>query len=515
MRPLLAPCGLCWLAAVAFGQTASAPGGLPAGALLQVPPAPQQAAARSMVHRLFEKEFAKTAPADRRVLAKTLLAQGRDTTDDAAARYVSLTDSADLASGAGDAATALAAIDEITRHFSVNALDLRRTALLRAGASATTPAEHESVMHLALDTAGQAAVADAFDTVTQLVNLAEGAANKLRQVKIVASIQVRLADLRSLIAEYDQVKTAQSRLERDPADSEAHLTIGRFYALHKGQWTQGLTHLAQGHDPELAGLARRELAEPDDGLRQAALGDNWWDYAEKSTGLTRTVVRAHATEWYRKARTTIQGITLTRIQSRIEQGTAKPPSTSTFTAPAGAVDLLALIDPSKDAAQGQWTRGQAGVSCASSPYACLQIPYTPPEEYDFAVSFTRTADDGSVALLLAAQKRSFEFVLDIKGQARFERVGGKVAQDNPTVIPVALSNGRPCTLTVEVRKTRVCAILDGKPLVEYKTDLKDLTRYSVWKLGDATLCGIGANGAQVTFHAVQITEVTGKGKTTR
>ena len=512
VRRLIVTGALCWLAAGTWAQTI--PPASTAAMPAEVPPAPQQTSARAMIRQLFAKEFAKNAPADRLALAKTLLAQGRDTTDDAAACFVALTESADLAAGAGDAPAAFAAIDEIARRFRVDALDLRRAALLRAGAAATTPADCQTVMRLALETADQAAAADAFDAVTQLVNLAEGSANKTKQVKVVASIQVRLADLRGLIAEYAQVKTALARLERDPADGDAHLTIGRFYALHKGQWARGLSHLAQSSDAELAELARHELARPEDGLLQTTVGDGWWDYADKSAGLTQTIVRAHATEWYKKAQETIKGITLARIQSRIDAGTPRP--APAIGAPAaGTVELLNLIDSAKDAAQGQWTRDPEGVSCANTAYACLQIPYTPPDEYDLTVNFTRTEDNGSIALLLAAQKRSFEFVLDIKGEARFERVNGKIAQDNPTVVPVAISNGRAYTLTVEVRKTQVRAILDGKTLVEWKTDLKDLTRYSVWKLGDTALCGLGANGAKVTFHAVQMTEVTGKGKPTR
>ncbi len=482
--------------------------------MLAVPDVALQGKAQEMIHQVFAKEFAKTAPADRQVLAKLLLAQARDTKDDVVARYVALLDSVDLAAGAGDAATAVAAIDEMVRQYRVDALDLRRAALTRAGTAATAEAECQAVMRLALDTADLAAAADTFDAVLHLANLAESAANKTRQLKVVASIQTRVADLRGLAAEYTQVKAARAQLERFPADAPAHLTIGRFYALHKGQWALGLSHLAQGSDPELAALAARELAQPADGLQQILVGDGWWDYAEKSTGLTRAMAGAHATEWYKTAQQTITGITLARIQSRIDQGTARQ-TAGAATAAANTVELLTLIDPAKDAAQGQWTRGADGVSCTNSPYACLHVPYTPPEEYDLTASFTRTEDTGSIALLLAAQKRAFEFVLDVKAEARFELVGGNVAKDNPTVVPVAVSNGRRYTLTVEVRRDHVRALLDGKALCEYKTDLKDLTRYSVWKLGDTTLCGIGANGAKVTFHTLEMVEVTGKGKPTR
>ena len=513
LRRVILICGVCCLAAATWGQAATAPAlGVASAGTLRVPDPVLQNKSQALIHQVFAKEFARTAPADRQALARQLLAQARDTKDDVTARYVALADSADLAAGAGDAATALAALDDMVRQFSVDGLDLRRAALVRAGAAATAPADCETAMRLALETADQAAAVDAFDVVQQLATLAESAANKTRQLKVVASIQVRLADLRGLVAEFAQVKGALAQLEREPGDAAAHLTVGRFYALHKGQWALGLAHLAAGSDAELAELAQRELALPTDGFLQTAVGDGWWDYAEKSSGLTRAAVSAHAAEWYKRAQATITGITLARIQARIEQGTA---ADAPKTVAAAAVELLPLIDSAKDGAQGLWVRGAEGVTCASSAYACLHLPYVPAEEYDLTASFTRVEDDGSIALLLAAQKRSFEFVLDVKGEARFEQVGGKIAKDNPTVVPVAVSNGRRYTLTVEVRRDHVRAILDGKTLSEWKTDMKDLTRYSVWKLGDTTLCGIGANGAKVTFHAVEMVEVTGKGKGTR
>jgi hypothetical protein len=70
-------------------------------------------------------------------------------------------------------------------------------------------------------------------------------------------------------------------------------------------------------------------------------------------------------------------------------------------------------------------------------------------------------------------------------------------------------------LTVQVRKDRVRALLDDKLLCEHKSDLRDLSRYNVWKSLDTNLCGIGAHNAAVTFHAVDLVEVTGKGRATR
>jgi hypothetical protein len=500
------------------GQT-TAPGVRP------VPTAAQQSAAHDLIHKLYDKDFARKAPADRAALAKLLLAQANDTADDVPARYVCLTDAIDLAAGAGDAATAVAAADALARDFvTADPVDLRRQALARA-LTAATPQGAETVVRLALDTADVAAAADAFDAVRQLADLAEAAANKTGQVRVVSSIQLRLTGLRELSAEYAQVRAALARLDKHPDDPAAHRTVGRFYALSKGQWGLGLPHLARSDDADLRALATQDLAKPADGFAQAQLGDAWWAYAEKAAGPARAHAAAHAAEWYKAAEATIKGITLARIQARLQAGLADAgPSAATrpaagapaaVAAPAAGVNLLALVDPAKDAVQGTWTRAADGVVCDSSGYATCQFPYAPPDEYDLVVAFTRTEGSGPVALLLAARGRAFDFALDVKGEARFERVDAKIAKDNPTVVPVAVSNGRRYTLTVQVRKDAVRALLDDKLLTEHKSDLKDLSRYTVWKAANTALCGVGANNAKVTFHSAQLVELAGTGKPTR
>ncbi|HVT82851.1 MAG TPA: hypothetical protein VHM90_19590 [Phycisphaerae bacterium] len=506
MRRTISASGILVVAAALCAQTVPAPTKPAVGQ--PIPHVALLASAQDSIHKTYAAEFTKTTPADRRALAKTLLKDAATSGDDHARRYVLLIDAADVAAAAGDAETAVAAVSALAQTFTVEPLELRRAALMKAHPAASG-GDAEAVMRLALETADQAAIVDAFDIVEQMTKLAESAANKTQQVRIVAAIQGRLAALRELTAEFAQVKAAFARLAKNQGDPDAHLVIGSFYALHKGQWALGLPHLAGGSDAGLKSAAEKELAHPTDGLAQAALADAWWEYGEKCTGSTQTVVKAHAAEWYKTARVAIQGVTLARIDARIAGGQLSAAS-GVAAAPVGVLDLAAAIDPAKDSSQGTWSRGNEGIRCESSAYACLRLSHAVPEEYDLRVAFTRTEGKGAVAVLLAEGKRSFGFALDVSGNARFESVDGKAAKDNPTVVPVAISNGERYELTVEVRKDHVRALLDGKELVTHKTDYKDLSRYSVWKLGDNSVCGIGANNARVTFHAVEMVEVTGK-----
>jgi hypothetical protein len=492
-------------------------------AITVVPDAAAQGRAREMIRGIFKDDFAKTAAADRDALARKLVAEAAGTKDDAAARYVLLSDAADLAAGAGDSETAIAAVAELGKWYAVDVIALKKAALVRASAAVVTPENAEALTRLCLQTADAAALADAFDAVTQLANMAEGAANKTHNVAFVAGIQVHLADLRGLAAEFPAVMRAREALAKNPKDAAAHLEIGKFYALHKGQWDIGLPHLAAGSDAELRGLAEREIAAPADGVEQTALGDAWWDFAEKSTGLTRAQAGAHALGWYGRARESIKGLTLTRIEDRLKTGLPAAAAGSAGAKAVGAggaamgnaVNLMALIDPAKDAAAGKWHVDAGTLKVESGKYSALEIPYVLPEEYDLRICFTRTGGEGSIEMLLAARKKTFGFAVDVKGEARFERVNNKIAKDNPTTTPIAISNDHKYTVTVQVRKGAVRALLDDKLITEWKTDYKDMSRYPLWKLSDDKLCGVGANNAAVTFHSVELIEVSGAGKALR
>ncbi len=277
---------------------------------LPIPNLTLQIQSRQTIRGIYKADYAKKLPADRQALAKLLLAQGKQTTDDATARYVCFTEALDLAANAGDATTAMAAIGELARLYAVDGLELTRQNLLRANISANTPQESEAVMNQALAAANAAVAIDAFDAVRELTDLAESAANRTRQVRIVASIQVRLSELRDLMAEFAQVKAAFARLDKNPADAAAHLVIGRFYALHKNQWPLGLPHLAQSDDAALRSLAQLELSPPTTDAAQLELGDRWWAYAQDASGVARQSAMAHARQWYATAQSHIKGITL-------------------------------------------------------------------------------------------------------------------------------------------------------------------------------------------------------------
>jgi hypothetical protein len=499
--------------AVAVRAQATAP------VLLPAPTGAELARGRALVRQVFAEGFGKTGAGERRALARTLMAQARDTRDDAVARYALVVEASDLAAGAADAATACGALDAAARLYAVdNLLDRKRQALMKASAALGgngMATDAEALMRAALATAQEAAQADAFEAVVQLANLAEGAANKTLKVSVVSSIQGELQGLREMAAEYEKVRGALARVGNAAGGVEGEadcLRIGRFYALRKGQWERGLPFLARGPEGVLRELALKEQAAANSETAGVQAADGWWDFGQQAAGVERAQALAHAQALYRQAESRLKGITLARIQARLGPGGGEVVQGN-----GAAVNLLALVDTGRDGCAGTWAPAGGGVACEAGPYATLQLPFALPEEYDLAVSFTRVEGSGPVALLLTAGGRAFGFSVDTRGEARFERVNGKVSQDNPTVVPVAVSNGRAYTVTVQVRKEVVRALLDGKVLVEHKPEAgyRELSRYPSWKVADTALPGVGAHLPKVPCHRIEVVELTGKGKPAR
>ncbi|MCX6910577.1 MAG: SUMF1/EgtB/PvdO family nonheme iron enzyme, partial [Verrucomicrobia bacterium] len=198
---------------------------------------------------------------------------------------------------------------------------------------------------------------------------------------------------------------------------------------------------------------------------------------------------------------------------------AQPQSEATATDAAwqNAINLLPLIDPQKDAVEGQWTLENGELKVAPSNFARLQIPYQAPEEYDFRIVFSRQSGDRAIWQILMGGGRQFDWCLaGFGGEVfGFESIAGKNPSFGKVRIKQGLENGRRYTSLVSVRKDGMKAFLDGRLIIERKTDYQDMGLPKELRLRDERLLGIGAERYSVVFYRVEVREVTGKGRFTR
>lgn len=176
------------------------------------------------------------------------------------------------------------------------------------------------------------------------------------------------------------------------------------------------------------------------------------------------------------------------------------------------VNLMPLIDPSRDANEGTWKRTAGGLE--SSPHRCrLRIPYQPPEEYDFTMKYRRPEGNAGIVQNVSVGGKNVAWMVGVGDNAfsGFELVKGAWIFSNPTTLafPECIKNNRLYTSTVHVRRGRIAASMDGKLVADYSTDGKDLDIRPFWRTGDACL-GIASDG-RVLFESIEIREIIGHG----
>ena len=184
------------------------------------------------------------------------------------------------------------------------------------------------------------------------------------------------------------------------------------------------------------------------------------------------------------------------------------------------IELLPLVDISRDAGVGNWNRVADGVACENPAGAnVLQLPYEPPDEYDFEIEFTTTGSGLNVNQYVAAGGTMFAWKLNSHNVNPplygFELLDGKFAKENKEAakqIPDAIKDGQRYRSTVEVRRGSLRTLLDGKELVKWTGDFKRLSIENSTPMKYSGRIGIGSWRRPVTFHAVRVREVGGAGK---
>jgi type 1 glutamine amidotransferase len=196
------------------------------------------------------------------------------------------------------------------------------------------------------------------------------------------------------------------------------------------------------------------------------------------------------------------------------------PAPTSKAAPKPIIDLLPYIDPQLDTVSGTWTMQEGALVASNAPFQRIEIPYQPPEEYDFSVNLMLTDAPASAVQMLARSARSFAWIMgDWEGNALFgfDLVGGAQGNANPTTCrpPAGLAPGSEYVSQVMVRNNGLRAYLNGALISQWQTDYRDMDIRTEWKLRNPALLGLGSRGGPIIFNRVEVVEVNGYGRFTR
>jgi formylglycine-generating enzyme required for sulfatase activity len=283
-------------------------------ALLPVPADDAREAAGKLAQDVYRSDYADAkSPAGKQALAQRILDDASKVRDDAAKRYALLSLARDVAIAGQDEKLALEAIDELGRTFAIDAWAMKADTLERVAKVSRPAAARCDLAERALVLAEEALKADQLAAADALAKLALGEAGKARERGLAGRARAQSKEIQEVLKASSAAESARAQLKANPADADAHLAMGRYLCLVKGDWEAGLPHLVQGSDADLKALAEDDLqhvvppwhpeaGKPPPGPAPAAaamkLADAWWELAEKAKGRERECLFLRAGYWY-------------------------------------------------------------------------------------------------------------------------------------------------------------------------------------------------------------------------
>jgi WD40 repeat protein len=284
----------------------------------EVPAAADVERSLKVVRKIYADEYARAAKSvpERRALALALQKDARSAKESAPLYFATLKEAADVAAEAGDTDLAFEVISELAGAFAVDAGKVRADVLAQASGKAAEAAVLERLGESALRETDAAFDRDDFAAARRLIAAAEVCGKKSDNAQLKTQAKRSAAQLDVLQKEYTAVMPHLERLKKNPKDPQANLAVGRYLALGKNNWDKGLPHFVLGSDATLKALAERDLAKPAKANDQLALGDAWWDLAEKEKDPAQRNLQRRAAYWYGLAYPELTGINKVKVEKR-------------------------------------------------------------------------------------------------------------------------------------------------------------------------------------------------------
>jgi hypothetical protein len=456
---------------------------------------------------LFKEDYTKKLPADQKALAQKLLSKGLSIVDDRNSRYALFLEARDVAAGCGDVDTAVRAVDELAREFTVDGPSLKLAMLLKIGGNARDPETARPCARALLGMIPEALRSENFDAAAGAVQRAEGLAKIAQDAGLISRAGEFKTDVASLKSEAGRVKPL---LEKPGAGDDE--LIGRYLCFVKGDWQAGLPHLLAGAKPPLKSAVEKDVLKPAESEKQVEVAEAWVEIAQKEkSSWRRSRILLRARFWFEQALGSATGLVKLKIEKRLGEIEDTEP---------GAVNLLRMIDPRLDSVEGEWTLEGSALVSPAVPWARLQIPYSPPDEYELTVVAERKTGNNSLGIGLVRGTISFAVHIDgfpgIGGKTGLDSLDGMVLEKNPaSVNGLFLKDGTPFTIVVAVRRGGVTLSVDGKTILNWQGNYNRLSQSPVYKARDGRMLLVGAYESRYQITRITLLPISGPGKKLR
>jgi hypothetical protein len=506
----------------AIAQTAPAT----APSSMKMPPVPDPARlkdANAIIDEIFKADIkaAQTLEQKNALIEKLLDAAKNE--QDSLARYALYLRVREIASAAGNFPAALLSIAAVEAEYDVDSIKLAAEAAQAASKTSRGAPQKRQLALAAQPVIDKALSADRFDVAASLVESALAAARLGEDAALTKQLTEKSQQVAAIAGMFAKIKPSLATLAAKPEDPTANFDVGQYHCFYRGKWAEGLPQLAKGNNAGYKALAEMELKKPAVSLEQVALADGWWEAAQKETGIVKNQLMIHAGGWYRLALPELSGLAKAKVDKRLSEISA--PLTGVVVgggAGSGAggvkssttvVDLLSMFNQ-ECVVVGAWELKDGTLVAGAEAGTRVEFPYEPPEEYDYRIVFSRTSGTEGIVQIVSAQGKSFVWAMGSKGNAAggLGRINGADPVNNKSKVNLPVTQGQKYDSVVQVRKTGVRVLIDGKQVLDWKTDYADFSIFDGWKLRSNKTLGLGSWQSGVVYSKIEVVEVSGAGK---
>jgi hypothetical protein len=260
-----------------------------------VPSAAEQDAIVQKLEKLYGLSQLKTATEKLKV-AGQLFELAKKSTQNPAEQFTLLRKATELAVEGNDALGVAQAIDALAAVFEFDALAAKERAMVKIAEKGTGAERLKWLVEQARIVLDQAQAEKRYDVAMRLAAAVKAACQSSRDFR--KETNERYLAVQAMYKQWEVMQQAKAALEKDPADADANLVLGRWYCFQEDDWERGLPYLAKGSDPGLKAVAALEIASPTDAEQQLAVANAWWDLAAKAGGDDKTPLLRRAGRWY-------------------------------------------------------------------------------------------------------------------------------------------------------------------------------------------------------------------------
>ncbi len=183
------------------------------------------------------------------------------------------------------------------------------------------------------------------------------------------------------------------------------------------------------------------------------------------------------------------------VTSESESATASP----------GAVDLLAKINPARDAAYGRWEKRGERLLMPDTAFARLEIPFEPPEEYELTGTIECDSHAEGFCLGLVVGNAQTTLIIDGANQTTWLDQVDDSGSDNETAKGGRfLKDGLRNTVVCTVRKTGVQVVCNGATLIDWTGSSSRLSTAPWWKTTEPRHLYLGTLGPSYAVSKLEL-----------